>query len=172
MTTPEPFELRSRRLGCLPVVNAFLDRMGLAGHLAEHLPHDDARLRLAPAAVVGLVVRNITASRRPVYALAEWAAPHDPALLGLGPGEAACLNDDRVGRALDRLFDADRAACSRTTRPAPDPRVRHRPGRTAQRLHHRHLLRDYHDAAGRGARGGQEDPGASPSGTTRTTAPT
>ena len=109
MTTPEPFELRSRRLGCLPVVNAFLDRMGLAGHLAEHLPHDDARLRLAPAAVVGLVVRNITASRRPVYALGEWAAPHDPALLGLGPGDAALLNDDRVGRTLDRLFDADRA---------------------------------------------------------------
>ena len=29
MPGPEPFELRSRRLGCLPVVNAFLARMGL-----------------------------------------------------------------------------------------------------------------------------------------------
>lgn len=109
MTTPEPFALRSQRLGCLPIINAFLDRMGLAGHLAEHLPHEDARLRLAPAAVVALVVRNIAASHRPVYALGEWAAAYDPAQLGLGSGDAGLLNDDRVGRTLDRLFDADRA---------------------------------------------------------------
>ncbi|MEK7837800.1 MAG: IS1634 family transposase, partial [candidate division NC10 bacterium] len=44
------------------------------------------------------------------YTHAEWAARVEPALLGLPEGEAARLNDDRVGRALDRLFDADRAA--------------------------------------------------------------
>jgi transposase len=32
-----------------------------------------------------------------------------PALLGLLPAEGARLTDDQVGRALDRLFDADRA---------------------------------------------------------------
>jgi transposase len=31
-------------------------------------------------------------------------------LLGLGPGEAELCNDDRVGRMLARLFDADRAS--------------------------------------------------------------
>ena len=46
----------------------------------------------------------------PVYALGEWAAPFDPALLGLAEGEAGLLNDDRVGRTLARLFDADRAS--------------------------------------------------------------
>ena len=110
MTTPEPFTLRSQRLGCLPIVNFFLDRMGLAEHLQTYLPTDDARLRLAPAAVIAVVVRNIVAGHRPVYALAEWAAPYDPAVLGLGPGDAELLNDDRVGRMLDRLFDCDRAS--------------------------------------------------------------
>jgi Domain of unknown function (DUF4277) len=57
-----------------------------------------------------LVVRNLVAGHRPVYALGEWAAPYDPAVLGLGPGDAEALNDDRVGRTLDRLFDADRAS--------------------------------------------------------------
>ncbi|MGH3265152.1 MAG: hypothetical protein ACRDNS_24525 [Trebonia sp.] len=33
----------------------------------------------------------------------------DPALLGLSGEEVAELSDDRVGRALDRLFCADRA---------------------------------------------------------------
>jgi hypothetical protein len=110
MTTPEPFALRSQRLGCLPVVNFFLARIGLAQHLQTYLPADDARLRLAPAAVIAVLVRNIVAGHRPVYALGEWAARYDPAVLGLGPGEADLLNDDRVGRTLDRLFDGDRAS--------------------------------------------------------------
>ena len=42
--------------------------------------------------------------------MCEWAAPYDPAVLGLAPGEVELLNDDRVGRTLDRLFDADRAS--------------------------------------------------------------
>jgi transposase len=31
-------------------------------------------------------------------------------LIGLAEGDVVWLNDDRVGRALDQLFDADRAA--------------------------------------------------------------
>jgi transposase len=110
MPTLEHFGLRSQTLGCLPVLNFFLDRLGLAERLGRYLPSEDARLRLAPAAVVGVVVVNIAVRHLPVYALGEWAASHDPALLGLGPGEAAALNDDRVGRTLDRLFDTDRAS--------------------------------------------------------------
>jgi hypothetical protein len=110
MTAPGEFELASEILGPLPVVNHFLDRIGLAGRLERHLPNDDRRLRLAPATVIGLVVRNLVLGHRPVYALGEWAAAYDPGLLGLGAGEAEALNDDRVGRMLDRLFDADRAS--------------------------------------------------------------
>ena len=92
------------------MVNAFLDRVGLAALLARYLPHDDARLRLAPAAVIGVVVRNLLLAHRPVYALGEWAAPYEPGMLGLAGNDVAALNDDRVGRMLDRLFDADRAS--------------------------------------------------------------
>ena len=111
----EPFRLRSQRLGCLPIVNVLFDRMGLAGQLETYLPTDDARLRLAPAGVIATVVRNIVAGHRPVYALSEWAASYDPTVLGLASGEAELLNDDRVGRMLDRLFDADRASLITST---------------------------------------------------------
>jgi hypothetical protein len=56
------------------------------------------------------VVRNLAEGHRPVYALGEWAAPFDPAPLGLADDQAALLNDDRVGRYLAALFDADRAS--------------------------------------------------------------
>jgi transposase len=110
MAADEPYALSREHLGALPVINFFLARMGVAEHLATYLPADDARLRLTPAAVIALVVRNIVAGHRPVYALGEWATPYDPAVLGLRPGDAEALNDDRVGRMLDRLFDADRAS--------------------------------------------------------------
>lgn len=76
----------------------------------SYLPDDDVRLRLPPATVIGVAVANIVVAHRPVYALAEWATGYDPALLGLSGPDAAVLNDDRVGRMLDRLFDADRAS--------------------------------------------------------------
>jgi len=107
---PDSFELATELLGPLPVINAFCARLGLAALLESYLPREDARLRLAPATAVGVVVGNLVIGREPVYALGEWAAPFDPALLGLAEGEAGLLNDDRVGRTLARLFDADRAS--------------------------------------------------------------
>lgn len=110
MSGTAEFELRSEALGALPIINHFLTRIGLEELLARHLPGGDARLRLAPAVVIGVVVRNLIVAHLPVYALGEWAAPYQSGLLGLTPGEADALNDDRVGRTLDGLFDADRAS--------------------------------------------------------------
>ncbi|HZJ06806.1 MAG TPA: DUF4277 domain-containing protein [Nocardioidaceae bacterium] len=82
----------------------------MVDHLQTYLPPGDARLRLTPAAVVEVVVANLMVGHRPVYALGEWAAAFDPGVLGLRAGDAEMLNDDRIGRTLDRLFDADRAS--------------------------------------------------------------
>ena len=66
---------------------------------------------LSHARALGVLLRNIALNdRQPLYTHAEWAARAEPSLIGLEEGQAALLNDDRVGRALDRLFDADRAA--------------------------------------------------------------
>lgn len=105
-----PYLLDTRELGPLPVVNHFLDRLGLHRVVEEYLPADDRRLKLAPAAAIGVVVRNLVLAREPVYGLERWAAPFEPAQLGLAAEEVGLLNDDRVGRMLARLFDADRAS--------------------------------------------------------------
>src|SRR6266545_427489 len=112
METPmtEPFALSSQMLGALPIVDCFLSRMRVDTLLARWLPAADARVALEPAKAIGLLVRNLCVSREPIYALGEWAAPFDPALLGMTADDVALLNDDRVGRALDQLFDADRAS--------------------------------------------------------------
>jgi hypothetical protein len=105
-----PFELASTQLGALPVIGQFLGRIDLAGTLARHLPAGDARTTLSAATAIGVLVCNLCVAREPLYGLAGWAAGFEPALLGLVEGEAGLLNDDRVGRALDQLFDADRSS--------------------------------------------------------------
>jgi transposase len=105
-----PFELHSQQLGALPIIGRFLERAGVKGVLARYLPAGDARVQLPAAAAIGLLIRNLCVAREPLYGLAEWAERFDPGLLGLAAGEVVCLNDDRVGRALDQLFDSDRGS--------------------------------------------------------------
>jgi transposase len=103
-----PLTLESRFVGGLPLVNAILHRLRVHRLLARALPRVG---RVSPARALGVLVRNIVLhDRQPLYTHAEWAARAEPSLLDLAEGQAAFLNDDRVGRALDRLFDADRAA--------------------------------------------------------------
>lgn len=107
---PGKIELRSRAVGALPVVNAVLRRLGFDELVASYLPEPDGRCELGAAPVIGVLVRNLALGRRPLYGLGAWAARYDPALLGLAADQAGALNDDRVGRALESLFLADRAS--------------------------------------------------------------
>ncbi len=104
------FGLTSRTLGGLPIVNHVLNRLDLPALLGAALGEVDGRTKLAPAAAIRLVIANLVLGREPLYALGEWAARFDPALLAMSEAEVAAVNDDRVGRALDALFDADRAS--------------------------------------------------------------
>jgi transposase len=105
-----PFRLATEMLGALPVVDHFLSRLGVARLLDEYVPCTDGRVRLAPAKAIGVVIRNVALSHQPLYSMNEWAARFDPTVLGLGAGEVRLVNDDRIGRGLERLFDADRSS--------------------------------------------------------------
>jgi len=99
--------LRSYTVGALPILNRVLQRMRLEDHLQAYLPAEDRRTRPSTARALLVLARNLLVSREPLYGIGEWAARHAPEFLGLAPQEVARLNDDRVGRALDRLFAAD-----------------------------------------------------------------
>jgi len=101
--------LESLDVGPLPVVNRFLQRLRLQDLFAQHLPRSDARRKLAPGRALEVFMRNMLLSRHPLYELSQWAGRWVPELLGIRPQEVALLNDDRIGRCLDLLFQADRA---------------------------------------------------------------
>ena len=106
----QDLKLDSKTLGPLPIINGFLDRLRLDRFFEKFVPHTDRRLKLAPANGLGVLLRNILVAREPLYGLRDWASRFDERSLGLPPGGVRLLNDDRVGRCLDDLFLANRAA--------------------------------------------------------------
>jgi transposase len=94
----EGYQLQKLRIGALPILNRFIERMGLEEELTlavKNAGYADALLTL---------MKNILIDRNALYAIAEWAGLFDAGLLSQGK-----INDDKLARALDRLFAADRA---------------------------------------------------------------
>ena len=133
--------LTSWHVAALPILDHLLRRLRLRDFLREHLPREDRRCRVATATGLLVLLQNLLISREPLYGVGEWAARHVPGLLGLTPEQLPALNDDRVGRCLDRLFDADIPSLTLAVVTPRGPRVRRRARRTAQRLDDHHLPR-------------------------------
>jgi len=99
--------LNSYTIAALPILDRLFDRLRLAPILRDHLPREGRRSRIPTTTGLLLLLKNLLVAREPLYGLGEWAARHAPEHLGLAPAQLPSLNDDRVGRCLDRLFDAD-----------------------------------------------------------------
>jgi transposase len=99
--------LISHHVAALPILDRLLKRLRLEVFLRDHLPREDARCRVPTATALLILLKNLLISREPLYGVGEWATRYVPQRLGLIPAQLPSLNDDRVGRCLDRLFDAD-----------------------------------------------------------------
>ena len=96
--------LKTWNVGALPIINQILQRMRLKEFLKNDLPPEDRRTKLPAADCLMVLLKNILLSREPIYGIGEWASGFAPDLLGITPEQLLALNDDRVGRALTRLF--------------------------------------------------------------------
>ena len=102
--------LKSFRLGALPVLDRIIQRLRLDDFLRDYLPPEDSRQKIATATGLLLLLKNLLVSREPMYGVGQWASRHPPECFALSATQLPHWNDDRVGRCLDRLFDADVAS--------------------------------------------------------------
>jgi transposase len=86
----------------LPIIKAYADQLGLVGLINHYVPTEmDVD---AGTIVLGLVLDTLS-GRSPLYRLEEFFAHQDTELL-LGQAlPPHALNDDAVGRVLDRLYE-------------------------------------------------------------------
>jgi transposase len=102
--------LHSERLGPLPLINHFIRRLDLEALLDRYVPTKDRRVRLPYAKALGVLLRSVLIEREPIYRQQELVSGFSPECFMLDDKDVRHVGDDAVGRALDRLFDADRAS--------------------------------------------------------------
>ncbi|EQD46046.1 IS4 family transposase, partial [mine drainage metagenome] len=57
-----------------------------------------------------ILLKNIILEREPLYGIAKWVTRFESSLLGLSQDQLVHVNDDRIGRTLDVIFDSDRGS--------------------------------------------------------------
>lgn len=98
--------LTSYNVGAVPILERVIARARLPEFLRQFMV-EDKRCTVSPVTGTLVLLKNYIVSREPIYGVGEWARQFPPELLGLSDRQVSSLNDDRVGRCLDRLFAAD-----------------------------------------------------------------
>lgn len=101
-------KLRRFQVGGLPLIEAILQRIRLREILTDFITPSPRELISSVDSLILLAV-NMTLAKDPLYELAEWADSLDLRALGFRTRPTSRFTDDRMARALDKLFEADRA---------------------------------------------------------------
>ena len=104
---PDDLQLHTRIIGALPAINHFIGRLHLNEILASRLPAGNDP---DTTQCIGILIRNILVSREPLYGIEEWILEFPAELLGISGESVRRINDDRISRSLERLFDANRSS--------------------------------------------------------------
>ena len=95
----EDLQLKKFKIEVFPLIESAIDQLALRRLLMDAL----GRERHVEAALA--LVKNVLTARSALYRVKEWATDIDPDLIG-----SVEFNDDVLGRALDKVFAADRAS--------------------------------------------------------------
>lgn len=109
MSSTNSEKLSRQQIAGLPLIHHILTRMNLKGILRRHLPSRTNELASTIDALT-LLVYNLTLGKKPLYKLEDWINQIDFRCINMQNISDVNFNDDRFGRALDKLYDLDRAS--------------------------------------------------------------
>ncbi len=95
--------------GPAPLISAMCRSIGLTSTINQMLDWDERQCKLSPGFRVEAMIINLLMGRRPLYRLDEFFEYMDVSKL-FGPMISPCdITDDSIGRALDKLAEANPA---------------------------------------------------------------
>jgi DNA adenine methylase len=106
-TTPKK-TMRKLNVGAFPLMSAIIDKLDLKTILSKHLrQHGNEKISTVDSLI--MILFNIVTGRRPMYELSNWVSNIHPQCFGLDEFDGTIFNDDRFGRATEKIYEADRA---------------------------------------------------------------
>jgi len=101
-------KLKRFNISGIPLIKSVSEIIDLQPIFKKHIAsYGNERVEVTDTLM--FLIWNITLGRQPLYELYEWIRDVDTKCHGLDKGKLASFNDDRFGRALDKLYAADRA---------------------------------------------------------------
>jgi len=94
-------EMGSYSLAHLPIVKEYAQRMGIVEIVDRTI---NCGMNVSPGKVILSLVMNVLSGRSPLYRVEEFFRTRDVALLLGEDMRAEMLNDDAIGRVLDRVY--------------------------------------------------------------------
>ena len=96
------------KVGPLRLFKAILDRIGVISTINAALQWDESQWKISPGTLIAAMMMAVFCGRRALFSLNRGYARQDLELLfGRGGLSVEDFNDDCLGRALDRLAEAD-----------------------------------------------------------------
>jgi len=109
MSSKNPKKLLRRKVGALPLIHSVMERINLKQILDDYIAtHGNETIPAAETLL--LLVYNLAVGKSPLYELEGWVGSIDHRALGYHQLDPKLFNDDRFGRALDKLYASDRAS--------------------------------------------------------------
>lgn len=105
----KPKKLLRLETGGLPLIHWAINRLNLSQIISKYIPkHGNESIPSTHSLL--LMLYNMTLGRQPLYELEQWIKKLNSTSIGWKEIEHGKFNDDRFGRALDKLYWADRSS--------------------------------------------------------------
>ena len=95
--------LRKFVLEAHPIIQCYIQKLRISEIIATYI-RQDQRIKLPVEQTLSVLIHNILTTPMPMYEIPDWLAPLDDQGLGLERSQTACIQDDRVGQALERFY--------------------------------------------------------------------
>jgi len=97
-------ELRKFVLGAHPIIEHFVQQLRIGETIGSYMRFDQ-RFKLEDGKVLTLLIHNILTTPYPLYQIGDWLRTLDVERMEITAEQADYVQDDRVGRALDRFYN-------------------------------------------------------------------
>jgi transposase len=91
-------------LGAHPIIQSVIEKLHISQIISTYIPYNK-NLKIPTDKILCLLIHNFLTKPTPMYEFQDWLLPLDESSLGLSLEEASCVNDDCLGKSLDRFYN-------------------------------------------------------------------
>ncbi len=86
-----------------PIIQHYIELLKIPDIIASHMKSDKRRI-VETERILPLVIHNYLTQSHPLYEFQDWIRPMSVESLGLIEQERDCIQDDRIGKALENFY--------------------------------------------------------------------